>query len=150
MIYLGADHAGFSLKEEIRDYLKEIGVDIEDMGAFFIEKEDDYPDVVFLVAKKVGESPDTNKGIVFGYSGQGEAIAANKVKGVRAAVYYGGERDIIRLSREDNASNVLSIGAGFVNKEEAIKAIKLWLETDFKGGRHERRIQKISDFEKAQ
>jgi ribose 5-phosphate isomerase B len=89
-----------------------------------------------------------NKGIVIGGSGQGEAIAANKVKGVRAAVYYGGSLDIVKLSRTHNDSNILSLGARFLTQEEAIEAIKVWLETPFNNEeRHKRRIKKIRAFE---
>ena len=82
-------------------------------------------------------------GIVFGGSGQGEAIAANKIKGIRSAVYYGGNLDIVKLSRQHNDANVLSLGARFLTKEQALEAVKLWLATPFEGGRHARRVQKI-------
>ncbi|MCP6726463.1 MAG: RpiB/LacA/LacB family sugar-phosphate isomerase [Patescibacteria group bacterium] len=150
MIYLGAAHAGFSLKEEIQKHLESLGMEVENMGVASFNKDDDYPDIVFSVAKKVAESPEENKGIVLGRSGQGEAIAANKVKGVRAVVYYGGDMEIVELSREHNNANVLSIGAGFVSVEEAKEAVTLWLETAFGGNRHERRVKKISDFEQSQ
>ena len=150
MIYLGADHAGFSLKEEIQQHLESLGMEVEDMGAASLNKDDDYPDIVFAVAKKVAEDPEENRGIILGRSGQGEAMAANKVKGIRAAVYYGGDLEIVELSREHNNANVLSIGAGFVSAEEAKKAVTLWLETAFDGDRHERRIKKILDFEQSQ
>src|SRR5207244_10738133 len=83
-------------------------------------------------------------GIVLGMTGNGEAIAANKVKGIRAAHYYGGHEDIIKLSREHNNSNVLSLGAKFLTIAEVKRAIDLWIETGFEGGRHQRRIDKIS------
>ena len=150
MIYLGADHAGFSLKEEIQKHLESLGMEVEDMGADALNEDDDYPDIVFPIAQKVAESPEENRGIILGYSGQGEAIAANKVKGVRVAVYYGGNIEVVELSREDNDTNVLSIGAGFVDAKEAKEAVALWLETSFGGGRHERRVKKISDFEQSQ
>jgi len=147
MIYLGADHAGFSLKEKIQTYLEGLGLEVEDMGALKFDEDDDYPDFILPVAKKVAESLEENLGIVFGRSGQGEAIAANKVKGVRAALYYGGNMDIVKLSREQNAANVLSLGADFLTVKEAKQAVSLWLETKFAGKRHERRIGKIIDFE---
>lgn len=150
MIYLGAAHAGFSLKEEIQKHLESLGMEVEDMGVASFNKDDDYPDIVFTVAKKVAEDPEENKGIILGRSGQGEAMAANKVKGVRAAVYYGGDLEIVELSREHNNANVLSIGAGFVSAEEAKEAVALWLETAFGKDRHERRIKKILDFEQSQ
>ena len=143
MIYLGADHAGFALKEELKQYLLGLAMEVEDLGAFELNPTDDYPDFIVPVAKKVAESPDQNRGVVFGGSGQGEAIAANKIKGIRAAVYYGGSLDIVKLSRQHNNTNILSLGARFLSKEEALEAVKVWLETPFEGGRHERRIKKI-------
>ena len=143
MIYLGADHAGFELKEEIKKYLLEQKKDVEDLGAFELNQEDDYPDFIIPVAKKVAENPEQNQGIVLGGSGQGEAIASNRFKGVRAAVYYGGDKEIVRLSRAHNNTNVLSLGARFLTKEQAIEAVDLWLKTLFEGGRHEKRIEKI-------
>lgn len=150
MIYLGADHAGFSLKEEMQKHLESLGMEVKDMGADLLNEDDDYPDIVLPVAKKVAESPKENRGIILGYSGQGEAMAANKVKGVRAAVYYGGNIEVVELSREHNDANMLSIGAGFVDAKEAKEAVTLWLKTSFGGGRHERRLKKISDFEQSQ
>tara|TARA_Y100000310_G_C20194320_1_gene583950 strand:- start:89 stop:541 length:453 start_codon:yes stop_codon:yes gene_type:complete len=146
-IYLAADHAGFDLKEVIKTHLKEQGKEVEDMGAFALNKTDDYPDFILLAAHKVAENPNESVGIVFGGSGQGEAIAANKVKGIRAAVYYGGSLELVKLSREHNDANVLSLGARFLTPDEAIDAVEVWLRTEFAGGRHERRIQKITQSE---
>ena len=143
-IVLATDHAGFKLKEEIKRYLKEKGMEVEDMGAHKLEPEDDYPDFIVPAAKKVAK--DQSMGIIFGASGQGEAIAANKVKGIRAALYYGKDMEIVKLSRTHNDTNILSLGAKFLSKEEAIKAVNLWLNTDFSNKeRHKRRIKKISD-----
>jgi len=98
------------------------------------------------VAKKVAENPEQNRGIVLGASGQGEAIAANKVKGIRAAVFYGGPEEIIKLSREHNNANILSLGASFLSEEQARQAVRVWLETSFSGEeRHIRRIRKINN-----
>ncbi len=142
-IFLGSDHAGFELKEEIKKYLRKKGLEFEDIGAHSPESEDDYPDFIVPVAKKVSRS-EKYRGIIFGGSGQGEAIAANKVKGARAAVYYGGNTEIVRLSRTHNNANILSLGARFLPKEEAIKAVELWLSTGFSNEpRHIRRIKKI-------
>ncbi|MBI2656964.1 RpiB/LacA/LacB family sugar-phosphate isomerase [Candidatus Woesearchaeota archaeon] len=144
-IFLGADHAGFELKEHVKKYLLRLGFKVEDKGAYKFDPKDDYPDFIVPVAKKVAEDPANNKGIIFGASGQGEAIAANKIKGVRAALYYGGNTEIIKLSRTHNDANILSLGARFLSKEEAIEAIKIWLGTDFSNeARHARRIKKIS------
>ena len=145
-IFLGADHAGFELKEEVKKYLKGLGMEVEDKGAHKFDPQDDYPDYIAQVAKKVAEDTKNNKGIVFGASGQGEAIAANKIKGVRAALYYGGNIGIVKLSRTHNNANILSLGARFLNKEEAIEAVNMWLKTDFSNeARHIRRIKKIED-----
>ena len=146
-IYLASDHAGFELKEKIEEFLKSKGYDVEDVGPDSFDKNDDYPDFIYPAAKKVSESPDS-KGIIFGKSGQGEAVVANKVSGIRAMVYYGGDDEIIKLSRRHNDSNVLSIGAGFVSDEESLKAVDVWLNTEFSGeGRHIRRIEKIKKLE---
>lgn len=147
-IYLGADHAGFELKEEIKKYLADLGMEAEDVGAHHLDPEDDYPDFILPAAKKVAEDPENNKGIIFGGSGQGEALVANKVKGVRAAVYYGGPLDIVKLSRKHNNANILSLGARFLAPEQAKEAVKVWLETSFDGERHARRIEKIKQIEK--
>ena len=116
-IILATDHAGFELKEQIKRYLNKEGYEVEDMGANSFDKEDDYPDFIIPAAKKVAK--EKCLGIIFGGSGQGEAIAANKVKGVRAALYYGKNPDIIKLSRTHNKTNILSLGARFLGKEEA-------------------------------
>ena len=146
MIYLATDHAGFELKEEIKKALLDMDLKLEDMGAHEFQDKDDYPDYIIPAAKKVAESEE-NRGIVFGWSGQGEAMAANKVKGIRAAVYYGGSLESVRLSRFHNNANVLSLGARFLTNDEALDAVKLWLETEFEGGRHEKRIEKIKEAE---
>lgn len=142
-IFLGADHAGYELKEKLKAFLHEKGFAVEDFGAFSLNPEDDYPDFVRQAAEAVAKNPDENRGIVFGGSGQGEAIACNRFRGVRAAVYYGGSMNIIKLSREHNSTNVLSLGARFILEEEAKEAVALWLATPFGGGRHQRRIEKI-------
>ena len=144
-IFLGSDHAGLELKEHIKKYLQKSGMKVEDKGAHKFNPHDDYPDFIVPVAKKVAEDPISSKGIIFGASGQGEAIAANKIKGIRAALYYGGDIEIVKLSRTHNNANILSLGARFLAKEEAVKAVKLWLDTDFSNEpRHIRRIKKIS------
>jgi ribose 5-phosphate isomerase B len=143
-VYIGADHAGFALKEKIKEWLKEWDYVFEDMGAFALNEEDDYPDYIAPVARAVAQDPQNTRGIILGGSGQGEAMVANRFPGVRAAVYYGSSEDIIRLSREHNDANILSLGARFVSEEEVKEAVKAWLETEFKGEeRHIRRIQKI-------
>jgi len=143
-IYIGTDHAGFELKEKLVPFLKDLGHEVEDMGAYKINVEDDYPDFVFPVAHSVARGPEVSRGIVLGASGAGEAIASNRVSGIRAVVYYGGDLNIVQLSREHNDANVLSLAGRFISEEEAKDAVKLWLETPFSGDeRHVRRIKKI-------
>jgi ribose 5-phosphate isomerase B len=145
-IYLAADHAGFLLKERVKQWLKGRGYTWQDEGAFSLEAADDYPDFVHIVARHVAAAPDEDRGIVFGGSGQGEAMVANRYPGVRAAVFYGGSEQIVELSRVHNNANILSLGARFVTEEAALEAVKLWLETDFsRAERHVRRIKKIDN-----
>src|SRR4030042_2268327 len=152
MIYIAADHAGFHLKRQLIQYLKIKGIEVEDCGAFELDEEDDYPDFIIPCAQKVAD--DTGSlGIVIGGSGQGEAIAANKVKGIRAAVYYGSPStssgsSLPRLARDHNDANILSLGARFLSPDEAKKAVSVWLDARFEEGRHQRRINKILEFEK--
>ena len=147
-IYLGSDHAGFRLKEAVKEFLKKAGYAVEDAGAGSYDAEDDYPDFIYKAASKVAKDKQS-KGIVFGGSGQGEAIAANKVKGIRAALYYGKNMEMVELSRTHNDANILSLGARFLTEKDAIKAIKIWLNTPFNNKeRHLRRIKKISKLEK--
>ena len=144
-IFLAADHAGFELKEYIKDYLQRAGFVVEDCGAHKFDEQDDYPDIIFQAAVKVAKDRNS-KGIIFGGSGQGEAIVANRIKGIRAAVYYGDNLEIVNLSRTHNDANILSLGAKFVEKEEAVKAIDSWLSVDFSNEeRHVRRIKKIDN-----
>jgi ribose 5-phosphate isomerase B len=126
-------------------YLRELGYQVEDEGAFALETTDDYPDYIKVVAKMV-QGDEGSRGLIFGASGQGEAMCANRFRGVRAAVYYGGNLEIVTLSREHNDANILSLGARFVSETEAQEAIKHWLSTPFSGEeRHRRRITKIDD-----
>jgi ribose 5-phosphate isomerase B len=147
-IYLATDHAGYELKEKIKQWLKEWSYDHEDMGAFEYNEQDDYTDFVHPLAKEVAlrqtQGDYNTRGIVVGGTGQGEAMVSNKYDGIRAAVYYAHNLDMIKLSREHNNANVLSIAARFVSEEDAKEAIKLWLEMPFPGDeRHVRRISKI-------
>jgi len=146
MIYIASDHAGFELKNQLVEYLKSKNFEIENCGPESFDKEDDYPDLIFPCARKVAADP-TGRGIILGSSGQGEAIVANKVKGIRAVVYYGGDLEVIRRSRTHNNSQVLSLGARYLTFEEATLVVDLWLSTEFEGGRHQRRIEKISKLE---
>ena len=149
-IILGTDHAGFRLKEAVKAFLKKAGYSIDDAGAYSYNAEDDYPDFIYDASSRVAKDKQS-RGIVFGGSGQGEAMAANKVRGIRAALYYGKNMEIVELSRTHNDSNVLSLGARFLTEKEAIKAVKIWLNTPFNNKeRHVRRIKKISKLEKGQ
>ncbi len=140
-IVLATDHAGFELKEHVKRFLTEKGYDIKDFGALEYDGLDDYPDFILPAAKYISEHKLI--GIIFGGSGQGEAMAANRIKGIRAAVFYNGPNEIVELSRLHNNANILSIGARFVNSQEVEKVIELWLSKDFEEGRHEKRINKL-------
>jgi len=142
-LYVGADHAGFELKEELVSFLRAEGYEVEDKGAHTFEALDDYPDFIRPVAEAVAQDEQA-RGIILGGSGQGEAMCANRVKGVRAVVYYGGAVDIVVLSREHNNANILSLGARFIETDEAKEVVKLWLATPFSGEeKHARRIGKL-------
>lgn len=151
-IYIGADHAGFELKERLHRLLEGDGHEVIDKGAFVYKDDDDYPDFVLPVAREVARDPEHLRGIIIGGSGHGEAIAANRFRGVRAVVFNGQYRppdgrevpDEIVLSREHNNSNILSLGARFLSIEEAREAVGKWLSTQFFGDdRHVRRLRKI-------
>ena len=140
-IVLATDHAGFELKEHVKRFLIKKGYDIKDFGALEYDGLDDYPDFILPAAKYISEHKLI--GIIFGGSGQGEAMAANRIKGIRAAVFYNGPDEIVELSRLHNNANILSIGARFLSSQEVEKVIELWLSTDFEEGRHEKRINKL-------
>jgi ribose 5-phosphate isomerase B len=158
-IFIGSDHVGFELKEKLKSYLSELGYEVEDKGAFKYDKDDDYPDFIKPVALAVAGNVES-KGIILGGSGQGEAICANRVKGVRAVVFYGPKEaeakvditgressdtfEIVKLAREHNNANILSLGLRFMTPDEAKFAVELFLSTKFPGDeRHIRRINKI-------
>ena len=146
-IYIAADHAGFHLKRQLIQYLKVKEFEVEDCGAYELNEADDYPDFIIPCAQKVSDDP-SSVGIVIGGSGQGEAICANKVKGIRAAIYNGGDAKIIgRLAKEHNNANVLSLGARLISPDDAKKAVTSWLDAEFEGGRHAKRLDKITKFE---
>jgi ribose 5-phosphate isomerase B len=142
-IALGSDHAGLDLKEAIKQHLVERGLTIRDFGTTTRESVD-YPDFGIAVAKAVA-SGDYEYGILVCSTGIGISIAANKVKGVRAAVAY--NVDVAVQSRAHVAANVLVFGQKFIEPGVALRAVDKWLETPFEGGRHERRVQKIVDYE---
>lgn len=163
-IFIASDHAGFTLKNALAKHVRMLGYDVEDVGAHELNPEDDYPDFVTSCARKVAEEnmhdADAARGIIIGGSGQGEAMCANRVKGIRAAVFYGPMRvtaaldieggrsedgyDAVRLPRRHNNANILSIGARFVSGDEADEAVRIFLETPFSGSaRHIRRLAKF-------
>ena len=157
-VILASDHAGFRLKAELKRFLENKGYICEDIGPYMYRHEDDYPDYIIPAAEKVakadshavrGKGKGVVMGVVIGWSGQGEAIAANKVRGVRAAAYCGQKIESIILARKHNDANVLSIGAHFVSAAAAKKAVQLWLETAKSSHpRHARRLRKIAHYEK--
>jgi ribose 5-phosphate isomerase B len=147
-LLLATDHAGFELKNKVKDFLVSEGFDVEDMGAHVFDSIDDYPKIMLPVAMKVVNDPENTRAIVFGKSGNGEAILCNRFPGVRAAVYHGKNLEIVRLCREHNNANILSIGAGFVEAEEAIEAVRLWISTPFSNEpRHQKRNDALDNIE---
>ncbi len=152
-IILASDHAGFELKNKIVEFLRGLNYDVLDVGAHKYVEEDDYPVYMSAAALKVAEDMvGKTVAIIFGGSGQGEAIVANRFPGVRAVVWYGdivsAKESIIELSRKHNDANVLSIGARFVDFESAKSAVKQWLDTPFsEESRHARRNQLIDSIE---
>jgi len=142
IIHLATDHAGLDLKNSIKTYLLNKGFEVKDHGAHEYDPQDDYPDFIFPCAKAVAKDIDS-RGIILGGSGQGEAMAANRIKGIRAAVFYNGPKEIIKLSREHNNANILSLGARFMTEEDIHNVINIWLKEPFGGDRHQRRIDKL-------
>ncbi|MFH1461278.1 MAG: RpiB/LacA/LacB family sugar-phosphate isomerase [Patescibacteria group bacterium] len=145
MIYLGADHAGFHLKEELKQYLGELGYEYQDLGAKEFEPEDDYSDYALEVAKKVAAKDGL--GILICATGSGVCLAANKVKDIRASVVW---NDFTALqAREHNNANVICLAGKVLDSETAKKIVRLWLEAEFTGEeRHVRRLGKVKEAEK--
>jgi len=143
-IALGTDHAGYEYKERIKQYLAEKGHEVKDFGTYSPDA-CDYPDFIYPAALSVAKG-ECNRAIVMGGSGNGETIVANKVRGIRCAVCWSEEG--ARLSRAHNDANAMSIGARTVSIDLALKMIDIWLTTPFDGGRHARRIQKITKLDK--
>ena len=144
-VAIGSDHAGFALKAHLSETLISLGHDVDDLGTHN-EEPVDYPPICAAVGRAVVKG-EADRGIVLGGSGQGEQIAANKVRGVRAALCN--DLYTARMSREHNDANVLSIGARIVASYLADEILTLWLTTPFEGGRHERRIAQIAEIEEA-
>jgi ribose 5-phosphate isomerase B len=143
-VAIGADHAGFALKEHLKPTLERLGHAVDDLGTHS-EEPVDYPPICMAVGRAVAEGR-ADRGVVLGGSGQGEQIAANKVPGVRAALCN--DLFTARLSREHNDANVLSMGGRIVAFALADEILELWLKTAFAGGRHQRRIDQISEAER--
>ena len=156
-IFIASDHAGFALKQILVQYLQSEGHDVTDMGPETLNEDDDYPELILPCAHAVAQSEGVALGIVIGSSGQGEAMVANRVPTIRAAVFYGEGKavhtvdaegtsaedgfDIVRLARMHNSANMLSLGARFVTEEQAKKAVAVFLTTPFSTKeRHQRRI----------
>lgn len=160
-IAVATDHAGFEALRELKVFLESLGHECVDYGPKSFDGDDDYPDFMFPAARAVAKG-ECQAGIILGGSGQGEAMAANRVKGVRAAVFYGpviaktainteGETsddpyEIVKLSRQHNDANVLSLSGRFLNLDEMKQAISIWLDTPFSGAeRHARRVKKLDE-----
>lgn len=142
-VYFATDHAGFPLKQELVSFVTMLGYEGEDLGARTLDPLDDYPDLIAPAAARAA-TDEGSLAIILGGSGQGEAMVANRTPGARAAVYYGGSLELVRLAREHNNANLLSLGARFLDLETAKQAVALFLETPFSGEeRHVRRIAKF-------
>lgn len=144
-IAIASDHAGFDYKEKITDRLQQLGHEVRNFGTNSTERVD-YPLFIRLAAEAVARG-ECERGIVLGGSGNGEAIAANKVKGIRCALCWNVES--ARLSRAHNDANMLSLGQRLIALETALEIVKLWLVTSFEGGRHVDRIRQIAEIEQA-
>jgi ribose 5-phosphate isomerase B len=159
IIALSTDHAGLEQLRQLQEYLEEQGHECRNFGPTSLKPDDDYPDFIFPAAASVAKG-ESERGIIMGGSGQGEAMAANRIKGVRCAVYYGpavprkivdvtgrishDPLEIVKLSRQHNNANMLSLAARFVSMHDMREVVKLWLETNFENQeRHQRRIEKL-------
>jgi ribose 5-phosphate isomerase B len=138
-IAIGSDHAGFQYKEKIRAFLESLGHSVTDFGTHS-EEPVDYPLFVRPVAEAVARG-EFERGVVLGGSGNGEAIVSNRLKGIRCALCWNEES--ARLGRQHNNANVLSLGQRMISIETALSIVRIWLETPFEGGRHQRRIELI-------
>lgn len=144
-VYIAADHAGYELKNHLDSWLKEHGHEVIDCGAFVYDAADDYPPFVLRAAEGVAGDPGS-LGVVIGGSGNGEQIAANKVRGIRAALAW--SEETARLAREHNNANVISLGARMHTLEEATRFVEVFLTTPFSGDqRHSRRIAQLASYE---
>lgn len=142
-VTIGADHRGFKLKNELKEWLRNQGYEVEDVGPVVYDEGDDYPDFALKVAEKV---KDGGLGIVVCGSGVGMAVAANKVPGIRAGLIH--DPALARVARKHDDLNVLALGSDFISADQAKAVVKTWLETKYSGEeRHTRRIKKIEEYE---
>ena len=139
-ISLGTDHAGFRLKEKVKELVTSLGHEVTDVGTFN-EESVDYPIFIRKAAEAVAGG-ECERGIVFGGSGNGEAMAANKVRGIRCALCW--NEEVARLSRQHNDANMLSLGQRVIPEDTALNVVRVWLTTNFDGGRHERRVEMLN------
>ena len=156
-VVFAADHGGFALKEKLKPFVESLGHEVMDVGAHALDMADNYPPIIQAGAREVAKDPKNTRGIIIGGSGQGEAFAANRIKGIRAVVYYGEPArpqidadgralDMIASTREHNDSNVLSLAGRFLTEEEAKDAVKRWLAASYDGSsRHELRHKQVDE-----
>ena len=145
MIYIASDHAGYRLKEEIKDYLNELGIKYRDLGAKKPDPDDDYPDFAFKVAEKISKNPDENRGILICGTGQGMMRAANRVKNIRAFIAW--DEYTAEMAKAHLNANVLVLGGQVTSLNTAKKIVATWLSTGFSGDeRHKKRLKKIEKY----
>jgi ribose 5-phosphate isomerase B len=146
-LYLGADHGGFELKNKLVEFLKDQNYQLEDLGADSFQADDDYPDYAVKVARAVAKNPDESLGILLCRSGGGMVIAANKVKGIRAVDCF--NQVSAEHAKKDNDANVITLGADWLDFDQAKKIVKTFIKTEFsQAPRHIRRIKKIVEIER--
>ena len=144
-VVLASDHAGYELKEKVKEYLRGLDIEAQDLGAFSASEGVDYPDYAAAAAARVSDG-SADRAILVCATGAGMCITANKVPGIRAVA--GWEPEIVRLSRAHNDANVLCLAGGFMEEKLAQELVRIWLVTTFEGGRHQRRVDKIAELEK--
>lgn len=146
LIYIGADHQGFQLKESLKNYLANAGYEVADVGNAVYDENDDYPDFASRVAKEVAADPWNRRGVLICGSGVGVDVVANKFPGIRSVLAMNSDHAFV--SRTDDDTNVLCLAAAFIEEEQAKKILSTWLQTPFSGEeRHKRRLNKIRDLE---
>ena len=147
-LFIASDHGGYNLKQELKEYLNNLGHTVEDLGAHTLDPSDDYSDFVIPLAQKVAQNPQS-LGVAIGRSGNGEAMAANKVKGIRTALAT--NQEMAKKAKEHNNANILSLGADYINSDQAKEIVKAFLDTSFSADeRHIRRLGKIAAYEEKQ